>query len=124
VDQRIRGSDLAEPPARPRRPKSDWRDWEAESDEASTELVETQANIEGLIPDQTAHTDADPGSDLLEGLLRSAPPRERFFIRMYVRSNKASDQAVGRARCIASGVDYDAIYEALHGKKPTTLPEV
>jgi hypothetical protein len=32
---------------------------------------------------------------------------QRFFLRMYLRSNIAKDQDIARARCEAAGIDYD-----------------
>lgn len=33
-------------------------------------------------------------------------PDQRFFLRMYLRSNMDSDQEIAKARCEAYGIDY------------------
>jgi len=124
VDQGIRGSDLTNEKPHISRPKNDWRDWDAESDEVSESPAEAQAGIEGLIPDQTSVTSPDPDQTSVDRLLRNVPPRERIYISLYVRSNKASDQATGRAKCEENGIDYAALYLAMHGSRPGEAGEV
>ena len=43
----------------------------------------------------------------LPALARVCDADQRLFLRMYLRSNRESDQEIARARCQAWGVDYE-----------------
>jgi len=85
---------------------------------------------QGLIPDPADPADPHKNNgsgmdqaDALDRLLKRVPPRERFYVRMYLRSEKDSDQRTARVKLDRYGLNYAAAYQALHGREPPELME-
>lgn len=75
---------------------------------------------QGVIPDPLILTDRGDPTDQLLG---SAPPRERFYIRMYLRSNRDEDHVRAQSKCEQFGVDYAALYRLIRGSDPPIIAE-
>lgn len=61
-----------------------------------------------LIPDPCDPSDPPDPPDPLDALLTSVPPRDRFYLRMRLRSQVETDQTTAKERCEQWGVDYEA----------------
>lgn len=42
---------------------------------------------------------------------------QRFYLRMYLRSNMESDQDIAKERCAKFGIDYTAAYQAVRKER-------
>ncbi len=61
---------------------------------------------------------SDPRFEILNRLLKNLPPRERFFVRMYLSSNKPADHHRAREKIEAAGASYTEVYRLWYGSDP------
>jgi hypothetical protein len=68
-------------------------------------------------------TDIAAKESAIDGVLKPIAPQQRFFVRIQINSNKASDQAKARLTCEQAGVDYRALYRLIRGHEPPEQAE-